>query len=93
MVFPFEMATIAHLAEGRLIGTYYGLNNLLSGIGILFGNLLSGFADGLARSTGMAGLPWLLLFALGLLSAAGLKVVDRGDRLSSTPARSPARSG
>ncbi|MGH3387620.1 MAG: MFS transporter [Actinomadura sp.] len=90
MVFPFEMATIAHLAEGRLIGTYYGLNNLLSGVGILFGNMLSGLADGLARATGIAGLPWLLLFALGLLSAAGLKVVDRGDRLSATPtARSP----
>jgi MFS family permease len=82
MVFPFEMATIAHLAEGRMIGTYYGLNNLLSGVGILFGNALSGIATGLARTTGMASLPWFLLFALGLLSAVGLKIIDRGDRLS-----------
>jgi MFS family permease len=87
MVHPFEMATIAHLAEGRMIGTYYGLNNLLSGVGILFGNTLSGMADGLARTTGIAGLPWLLLFALGLLSALGLKAVDRGDRLSPVPLR------
>ncbi|MFD2351131.1 hypothetical protein ACFSTC_20070 [Nonomuraea ferruginea] len=33
--FPFEMATIADLAGDRLIGTYYGVYNLLSGIGIL----------------------------------------------------------
>jgi MFS family permease len=39
MVFPFEMATIASLSGGRLIGTYYGLYNLLSGLGILAGNL------------------------------------------------------
>jgi MFS family permease len=87
MVFPFEMATIAHLAEGRMIGTYYGLNNLLSGIGIIFGNVLSGFATDLARQSGMASLPWLLLFALGLFSAFGLKLVDRGDRLTPTPLR------
>lgn len=90
MVFPFEMATIAHLAQGRLIGTYYGLNNLLSGIGILFGNALSGIATDLARTTGMTSLPWLLLFALGLVSALGLKFVDRGNRLS--PAPLPAQS-
>lgn len=87
MVFPFEMATIAHLAQGRLIGTYYGLNNLLSGIGLLFANALSGIAAGLARTTGMTSLPWLLLFALGLVSALGLKIVDRGDRLSPPPLR------
>lgn len=82
IVFPFEMATIAHLAEGRLIGTYYGLNNLLSGIGILFGNLLSGVAMSVSHTTKLSGLPWLLLFALGLVSAFGLKIVDRGGRLS-----------
>lgn len=85
MVFPFEMATIAHLAEGRLIGTYYGLNNLLTGVGILFGNALSGAAMSLAHTAGAAVLPWLLLFALGLVSALALRIVDRGDRLSPAP--------
>jgi hypothetical protein len=85
MVHPFEMATIANLAGGRVIGTYYSLNNLLSGFGIVFGNLVSAAALGLSHSMGMAGLPWLVLLLLGLLSAAGLKLVDRGGRL--TPAR------
>jgi predicted MFS family arabinose efflux permease len=82
MVFPFEMATIANLAEGRVIGTYYSVNNLLSGFGIVFGNLISAAAVGLSHSMRMAALPWMVLLLLGLLSAAGLRFVDRGGRLS-----------
>ena len=89
MVFPFEMATIASLSGGRLIGTYYGLYNLLSGIGILAGNLLSGAAMDLARGTGVTSAPWLLLLTAGLLSAIAVRRLDRGGRL--TPAQaSPA---
>lgn len=89
MVFPFEMATIANLADGRVIGTYYSVNNLLSGFGIVFGNLVSAAALGLSHSMRMASLPWMVLLLLGLLSAAALKFVDRGDRLS--PARLAAQ--
>ncbi len=85
MVHPFEMATIANLAQGRVIGTYYSVNNLLSGFGILFGNLVGAGAVGLGHSMRMASLPWLTLLLLGLLSAAGLKFVDRGGRLTPVP--------
>lgn len=85
MLHPFEMATIAGLAEGRVIGTYYSVNNLLSGFGGVFGNLVSAAAISLSHSMGLVGLPWLVLLLLGLSSAACLKLVDRGDRL--TPAR------
>ncbi|MBC6460162.1 MFS transporter [Actinomadura sp. HBU206391] len=81
MVFPFEMATIASLSGGRLIGTYYGLYNLLSGLGILAGNLLSGAAIDLARSTGITTAPWLLLLTAGLLSALAIRRLDRSGRL------------
>ena len=94
MVFPFEMATIAALARGRAVGTYYSVNNLLSGIGIVFGNTLSGAAMSLSARTGVTGLAWLVLLLLGLLSAAMLTVLDRGGRLA--PARlapSGARTG
>jgi MFS family permease len=90
MVFPFEMATIASLSGGRLIGTYYGLYNLLSGIGILAGNLLSGATMDLARSTGVTSAPWLLLLTAGLLSALGVRRLDRNGRLS--PATTPPSS-
>ncbi|MDN3357945.1 MFS transporter [Actinomadura sp. DC4] len=85
MLHPFEMATIANLSEGRVIGTYYSVNNLLSGFGGVFGNLVSAAAISLSHSTGIASLPWLVLLLLGLSSAACLRLVDRGGRL--TPGR------
>jgi MFS family permease len=85
MLHPFEMATIANLADGRVIGTYYSVNNLLSGFGVAFGNLVSAAAVGLSHDTGITSLPWLVLLLLGLVSAACLRFVDRGDRL--TPPR------
>ncbi|MFC4015846.1 MFS transporter [Nonomuraea purpurea] len=82
VAFPFEMATIADMAGDRLIGTYYGLYNLLSGVGILAGNLLSGALVDVARSSGLAGLPWVLLAAAGLASAAAVGRLDRRGRLA-----------
>jgi MFS family permease len=93
MLHPFEMATIANLADGRVIGTYYSVNNLLSGFGGVFGNLVSAAAISMSHSTGMTSLPWLVLLLLGLFSAACLKLVDRGDRLTPTrlqPQNAPA---
>ncbi|MEV4103427.1 MFS transporter [Nonomuraea sp. NPDC049649] len=79
--FPFEMATIADMAGERLIGTYYGVYNLLSGVGILAGNLLAGALVDAGRATGAAGLPWALLAAAGLISAAAVSRLDRRQRL------------
>jgi MFS family permease len=76
------MATIADMAKDRLIGTYYGLYNLLSGIGILAGNLLAGVTLDLARPVGQAGLPWLLLAVAGLASAAAVRRLERRGRLA-----------
>lgn len=87
MLHPFEMATIANLSGGRVIGTYYSVNNLLSGFGGVFGNLVSAAAIGLSHSMGMKSLPWMVLLLLGVLSAVCLKLVDRGDRLSPAPLR------
>ncbi len=85
MVFPFEMATIATLSGGRLIGTHYGVYNLLSGLGILAANLLTGTALDTARSLRAPALPWLLLAAIGLGSAGALAALDRRGRLTRTP--------
>lgn len=80
--FPFEMATIADMAGDRLIGTYYGLYNLLSGAGILLGNLLTGALADVGRACGWTALPWLALAAAGLLSAGAVVRLDRRGRLS-----------
>ena len=81
IAFPFEMATIADMAGDRLIGTYYGLYNLLSGVGILAGNLLAGALVDVARYVGAAGCRGLLLAVAGLASAAAVRRLDRRDRL------------
>ncbi|MFI7153065.1 MFS transporter [Nonomuraea sp. NPDC050022] len=82
MAFPFEMATIADMAGDRLIGTYYGIYNLASGVGILAGNLVAGALLDAARTTRLAALPWLLLAVAGLASAAAVRRLDRRDRLT-----------
>lgn len=77
LVFPVEMTVITELASGRLIGTYYGLYNLLSGIGILAGNMLSGAALDVARAAHLPWAPWLLLAATGGGSAVAIWALDR----------------
>jgi hypothetical protein len=81
VVFPFEMDTIVTLSGNRLVATHYGLYSTICGVGIMLGNLLTGGALDLARSTGLAALPWLALAAIGQLCAAGIAVLDRGRRL------------
>ncbi|MFE3450648.1 MFS transporter [Nonomuraea sp. NPDC059194] len=82
VAYPFEMATIADMAGDRLVGTYYGLYNLLSGVGILAGYLLFGAMIDVARASGWAGLPWLLLVTAGFASAAAVRRLAKGNRLA-----------
>lgn len=81
IVFPFEMDTIVTLSGSRLVATHYGLYNTVCGVGIMLGNLLTGGVLDLARSTGLAVLPWLALAAIGVLCATGVAALDRGNRL------------
>ncbi len=81
LVFPFEMAMISTLGRQELTGTYYGLYNAFSGVGILLGNLASGWAMDLGRAHGVPGLPWLLLVIAGLGSALTIRGLDRAGRL------------
>lgn len=91
VVAPFEMDTIVALSRDRLVATHYGLYNTVCGVGILLGNLGTGWALDLARSAGLAPAPWGVLSAVGLLSAAGLAALDRRGLLSpeSAPAGRP----
>ncbi|MEV0053267.1 MFS transporter [Saccharopolyspora shandongensis] len=90
IVFPFEMETIVTLAGNRLVATYYGLYNTVCGVGIMAGNLLTGSALDIARSSGFAMLPWLGMAIIGLCCAAGISTLERTSRLSAVP--QPAQS-
>jgi hypothetical protein len=73
VVFPFEMDKIVSLSGDRLVATYYGLYNTVVGVGILFGNLLTGIAFDTATRAGVPWLPWLALTLVGLGSAWALR--------------------
>ncbi|GAA4556968.1 MDR family MFS transporter [Planotetraspora kaengkrachanensis] len=90
LVFPFEMATIARLAGERLVGTYYGLYNLISGIGILIGNLLIGLSLDVTNGTSSHALPWLFLALAGLASAYGMHALHHSGRLTEQAHAQPA---
>ncbi len=89
IVYPFEMTTIVTLADNRMIGTYYGLYNTLSGIGIAAGNLLTGVALDAGRTAGLPALPWALLMVVGGCCAVAVHRLERGGRLAPRPAQPP----
>lgn len=86
IAYPFEMATIVALNDQRLVGTAYGLYNMLAGLGIAAGNLLGGAAFDLANRIGIPQLPWLLLTLLGAASTLGIHLLGRANRLTQTTA-------
>ncbi|MFI0410643.1 MFS transporter [Actinomadura sp. 3N508] len=89
IVYPFEMATVASLGGESMIGTYYGLYNSVTGVGIAAGNLLTGAALDLGRRIGLPSLPWWTLAALGAACALAVHALSRTGRLS--PAEPPRR--
>jgi MFS family permease len=80
-VFPFEMDTVMALAGGRLVATHYGFYNTIVGVGILAGNLATGWAMGAARQAGADELVWAGLFLIGVLAALALRILDRNQHL------------
>ncbi|WP_440073868.1 MDR family MFS transporter [Streptosporangium sp. OZ121] len=82
IVYPFEMATIAALGGERMIGTYYGFYNTLSGIGIAAGNLLTGTVLDAGRQMGAPGLAWWSLVIVGCGCATAVWALDRSGRLT-----------
>ena len=82
IVLPFEMSTIVGLARNRLVATHYGFYNTVCGVGILLGNVGTGWAIDLARSAGLAPAPWAVMLLLGLLCAAALAVLRRRGLLT-----------
>jgi MFS family permease len=73
VVFPFEMDKIVSLSGDRLVATHYGLYNTVVGVGILFGNLLTGIAFDAAARAGVPWVPWLALTSVGLGCAWALR--------------------
>lgn len=88
IVFPFEMNTIVALSGNRRVATHYGLYNTVCGVGILLGNLGTGWALDIARSTGVPAAPWVVLIMVGAGCAVAVGALRRRGLL---PAEEPTR--
>jgi MFS family permease len=85
VVFPFEMDTIVALSGDRLVATHYGLYNTVCGIGVLVGNLGTGWALDLARVSGVAAAPWLVLIGVGIGCALAIRGLRARGLLPAEP--------
>lgn len=74
---PFALDLIPSLGATRLVGTYYGLFFVATGLGAALGNLLVGAALELGLGLGLPVLHWLVLVLIGLLCAAAIAALDR----------------
>jgi MFS family permease len=94
-VFPFEMDTVVALAAGRLVGTHYGFYSTVVGVGILVGNLATGWLMGAAKQLGASELVWAGLIFVGAIAAVALYRLDKGNHLDTPEAAlsSPGRAG
>lgn len=92
-VFPFEMDTVVTLSRGRAVATHYGFYNTVVGVGILVGNLGTGYVMGAAERAGAGELVWAGLVVVGLLSTLALYRLDRRSRRTSTADVQPATAG
>ncbi|MHA6781798.1 MDR family MFS transporter [Pseudonocardia saturnea] len=85
IVFPFEMDTIVALSGDRLVATHYGLYNTVCGVGILLGNLGTGWVLGAARDAGLPAVPWVVLAGIGGACAVSLRALHRRGMLPAEP--------
>ncbi|MCF3130438.1 MFS transporter [Streptomyces olivochromogenes] len=81
LLYPFEMDTVVRLSSDRLIATYYGAYNTVSGIAISLGNLVVGALF----DTGVRWLPWAALAATGFLCAGLVARLHRTGHLAPVP--------
>ncbi|GAA2565685.1 MFS transporter [Pseudonocardia hydrocarbonoxydans] len=89
ILFPFEMSTIVALSGNQRVATHYGLYNTVCGVGILLGNLGTGWALDLARSSGVPVAPWLVLIVVGTGCAAAVRSLRRRGLLPVEEERRP----
>jgi DHA1 family multidrug resistance protein-like MFS transporter len=69
---PGQETVTANLARPAARGAYFGVASLSLAVGGGLGNLLGGTLYDLGTQPGMAMVPWLAFFVVGILSSAGI---------------------
>lgn len=71
-VYPSQQTLTARFAPRVHIGSYFGFSAISLGVGGAVGNVVGGALSDLGEHLGLSALPWLTLFVVGILTAAGL---------------------
>ncbi|SCG44150.1 MFS transporter [Micromonospora coxensis] len=82
---PFVLELVPGFAREGLTGTYFGLFYLVSGVVAATATTAVGRAMGDADGAGVPAGAWLLCAALGLASAAAVRLLHRRHRLGPRP--------
>lgn len=77
-VYPAQQTLTARFAPTGLVGSYFGFSSISLGAGGAIGNVIGGALLDTGKCIGFPDLPWLVLFAVGVLTALGLHWALRG---------------
>nr|WP_221091436.1 MFS transporter [Deinococcus aquaedulcis] len=88
IVYPTQQTLTARFAPAGRVGSYFGFAAISLGAGGAVGSVLGGALVDAGARLGWPALPWLVLAAIGALSALGLRWALRG--LDNVPERSEA---
>lgn len=83
LAYPTQRTLAANLSDPSALGSYLGVNALSLAIGGGIGNLGGGVLYDFGQRHDLPGLPWLIIGAIGLLSAIGI-IFDSLQRLPKT---------
>ncbi|WP_314408688.1 MFS transporter [Streptomyces kroppenstedtii] len=83
---PFVMELIPGFGRPELIGTYFGVFYMVSGVAAAVGNTAVGWAMDAGERQDAAWLPWACCLVFGLASAAGFGWLRRLGALPARPA-------
>ncbi|SEJ75778.1 MFS transporter, DHA1 family, multidrug resistance protein [Deinococcus reticulitermitis] len=71
-VYPAQQSLTARLAPPEQVGSYFGFSAISLGVGGAVGSVIGGWLLDVGGRLGLPALPWLTLFGVSLLTAAGL---------------------
>jgi MFS transporter, DHA1 family, multidrug resistance protein len=77
LAMPSQQTASAELANPLALGSYFGVGALSLAVGGGVGNLAGGFLYDLGLALEWTSLPWLIFFAVGLLTGTGLFWLQR----------------
>lgn len=89
LAMPSQQTVAADMANKDALGSYFGVNSLALAVGGSVGNVAGGMLHDWSLQLHLPSLPWLVCWAIGILTALGLSLLY-WQRVRNTPTIAPA---